>query len=107
MPRQWRWAPSPLVGEGWGEGLRSIDRAEPLTRIASVDAIRPLPQGERCTEHVEAGVEANGSREFVISMSSPPSAQLPRVAAKARHLAALPSLGLPGQGTGPSAGQAH
>ncbi len=36
-----------LVGEGWGEGLRYIDRAEPLTRIASVDAIRPLPQGER------------------------------------------------------------
>jgi hypothetical protein len=38
----------------------------------------PLPQGERCTEHVEAVVEANGSREFVISMSSPPSSQLPR-----------------------------
>jgi hypothetical protein len=30
--------PSPLVGEGWGEGLRSIDRPEPLTRIASADA---------------------------------------------------------------------
>jgi hypothetical protein len=32
---QRRWAPSPLVGEGWGEGSRSIVRAKPLTRIAS------------------------------------------------------------------------
>src|SRR6202163_2688026 len=48
-------APSPPVGrderssllEGWGEGFRSIDGAKPLTRIASVDAIPPLPQGER------------------------------------------------------------
>src|ERR1700687_2171127 len=46
----------PLVGEGWGEGFRSLDRAQPLTRIASVDAIRPLPQGER--RHVRAGAEA-------------------------------------------------
>src|SRR5665647_2353402 len=37
--------PSPPVGEGWGEGFRSIVRAYPLTRIASDDAIRPLPQG--------------------------------------------------------------
>ena len=42
-----RWlAPSPLVGEGWGEGSRSIDTPQPLTRIASDDAIRPLPQWE-------------------------------------------------------------
>jgi hypothetical protein len=34
-PQQRRCAPSPLVGEGWGEGLRSIDGAKPLTRIAS------------------------------------------------------------------------
>jgi hypothetical protein len=27
--------------------LAGIDRPEPLTRIASNDAIRPLPQGER------------------------------------------------------------
>src|SRR5712664_835680 len=31
-------------GEGWGEGVRSIVRLQPLTRIAS--AIRPLPKGE-------------------------------------------------------------
>src|SRR5271169_2571298 len=31
-------------GEGWGEGLRSNDIAQPLTRIAR--AIRPLPMGE-------------------------------------------------------------
>src|SRR3982074_2728977 len=30
-------------GEGWGEGARSIDGPTPLTRIASGDAIRPLP----------------------------------------------------------------
>jgi hypothetical protein len=35
MSRHRRCAPSPLAGEGWGEGLRSIDRPEPLTRIAS------------------------------------------------------------------------
>jgi hypothetical protein len=29
-----------------GEGIRSIDTPKPLTRIASVDAIRPLPAGE-------------------------------------------------------------
>src|ERR1051326_4976293 len=32
-------------GEGWGEGVRSFVRLQPLTRIASVDAIRPLPSG--------------------------------------------------------------
>src|SRR5215471_10947336 len=31
-------------GEGWGEGVRSIDGAKPLTRIAK--AIRPLPMGK-------------------------------------------------------------
>jgi hypothetical protein len=45
--RQRRLAPSPLVGEGWGEGLPSIRGERPLTPIASGDAIRPLPQGER------------------------------------------------------------
>src|SRR3954451_19470813 len=30
-----------------GEGLRSIDRPRPLTRLASHDARRPLPDGER------------------------------------------------------------
>src|SRR5216683_2371560 len=29
-----------------GEGIRSIDTPKPLTRIASDDAIRPLPAGE-------------------------------------------------------------
>jgi hypothetical protein len=29
------------------EGLRSIERPEPLTRLASGDASHPLPQGER------------------------------------------------------------
>ena len=38
--------------EGWGEGVRSIDRSQPLTRIASDDAIRPLPLGE-----VEASIQ--------------------------------------------------
>jgi hypothetical protein len=32
-----------------GEGLRPNDRAKPLTRIASDDAIRPLPAGEVAT----------------------------------------------------------
>src|ERR1700689_581470 len=44
--RQRQRAPAPLVGEGWGEGLRPDDRSQPLTRIASSDAIRPLPQGK-------------------------------------------------------------
>jgi hypothetical protein len=39
-------------GRGLGEGVRSVDGASPLTRIASVDAIRPLPQGESGTELV-------------------------------------------------------
>jgi hypothetical protein len=34
-------------GEGWGEGMPSLDRPETLTRIASCDAIRPLPGGKR------------------------------------------------------------
>ena len=41
------------MGEGWGEGLRSIDRPQPLTRIASGDAIRPLPQAN----HLRHGSE--------------------------------------------------
>src|SRR5579863_4267707 len=36
-----------------GEGAQSHERAQPLTRIASCDAIRPLPQGERWTELAE------------------------------------------------------
>ena len=32
------------AGEGWGEGLRSIQKSYALTRIAR--AIRPLPTGE-------------------------------------------------------------
>src|SRR6185437_468142 len=45
--------PSPLVGEGGAKrrmrgSIRDLLRGErPLTRIASCDAIRPLPQGER------------------------------------------------------------
>ena len=40
--------PLPLAGEGWGGGLSAIhtgrvERVSP-TRIASCDAIRPLPQ---------------------------------------------------------------
>jgi hypothetical protein len=62
VPQRRRCAPSPacgpLVGEGWDEGFRPIDRAQPLTRIASVDAIPPLPQGERW-----AGVCGIGQRE--------------------------------------------
>src|SRR5882672_9091986 len=46
-------SPLSLVGEGWGEGLPSIDRPKPLTRIASDDAIRPLPQGERWHRSLE------------------------------------------------------
>src|SRR3954452_14240308 len=38
-------APSPVVGEGGGEGARSIDVPHPVTRIAANDAIRPPPQG--------------------------------------------------------------
>jgi hypothetical protein len=41
------------VGVGWGVGSRSSDREEPLTRIASDDAIRPLPFGERCIEFAD------------------------------------------------------
>src|SRR5262245_7142859 len=40
--------------EAPGEGIRSHERPQPLTRIASVDAIRPLPQGERWTVELEA-----------------------------------------------------
>jgi hypothetical protein len=38
-----------LRGEGWGEGLlpQRDSRRIPLTRIASEDAIRPLPQAGR------------------------------------------------------------
>src|SRR5882757_364057 len=39
-------APPLPWGEGWGEGGRSNDGSVPLTRIASCDAIRPLPKGE-------------------------------------------------------------
>src|ERR1700729_3217823 len=39
-------APPLPWGKGRGEGVRSIVRAKPLTRIASCDAIRPLPMGE-------------------------------------------------------------
>jgi hypothetical protein len=28
--------PSPRRGEGWGEGLLTIDRPQPLTRLASL-----------------------------------------------------------------------
>ncbi len=40
------------LGEGWGEGLRSLMQDDPLTRIALDDAaasrgaFRPLPMGE-------------------------------------------------------------
>src|SRR5947209_7153013 len=45
------------------EGLRSVDRPEPLTRLASDDASHPLPQGER--EEARALVTAHWMVESV------------------------------------------
>jgi hypothetical protein len=47
------------MGEGWGEGLRSIDKPDSLTRIAS--AIRPLPMGEVALNVRLAPVQRSGS----------------------------------------------
>src|SRR5207244_564716 len=41
-----RWAPSPLVGEGWGEGLLRYEDQRSTPHPARF-ARHPLPQGER------------------------------------------------------------
>eukprot|EP01035_Chromulina_nebulosa_P066292 gene66292-90729_t len=64
-------APSPLWGEGWGEGVRTLDGARPLTRIASQSDLSPAGRGN---EHYRLDLNLK-TRSLIASFRFSPDEQ--------------------------------